>query len=93
MVDTVKKELLDKGFEYNEDNNIWYYSYSDFETLNFIMTKHTKVNGDKCIAISDLNISDYINGVAIFNLNYTLYFDNINKFYELLTLLNYPIRS
>lgn len=45
----------------------------------------------QCIAISDLNISDYINGVMIFNLNYTLYFDNFNNFYELLTLLNYKI--
>lgn len=91
MIEAIKKELLDKGFEYNEDNNVWYYNYSDFETLNFFMNEHTKVNGDKCIAISDLNISDYINGVSITHFNYTLYFDNIIKFYDLLTLINYKI--
>lgn len=72
-------------------NEYYIRHYSDFEILSFIIDEHTKVNGDKCIAISDLNISDYINGVMIFNLNYTLYFDNFNNFYELLTLLNYKI--
>ena len=91
MIEAIKKELLEKGFTYNESNKLWYYEYSDFEILSFVIDEHTKVNGDKCIAISDLNINDYINGVIIFNLNYTLYFDNFNNFYELLTLLNYKI--
>lgn len=91
MIEAIKKELLDNRFTYNESSKSWYYEYSDFEVLSFVIDEHTKVNGDKCIAISDLNISDYINGVMIFNLNYTLYFDNFNNFYELLTLLNYKI--
>ena len=34
MIETVKKELLDKGFTYNESSKLWYYEYSEFEVLS-----------------------------------------------------------
>ena len=34
---------------------------------------------------------DYMNNKDYFSINYTLYFDDINKFYELLTSLGYKI--
>lgn len=49
MIEAIKKELLEKGFTYNESSKLWYYEYSEFEVLSFVMGEHTKVNGDKCI--------------------------------------------
>ena len=83
MIETVKKELLEKGFTY--------YEYSEFEVLSFVMDEHTKVNGDKCIKISAISLNNYFENLTYFKICYTLYFDNINKFYDLLTLLNYKI--
>lgn len=91
MIETVKKELLEKGFTHNESSKLWYYEYSDFEVLSFIMDEHTKVNGDKCIKISAVSLDNCFEHLTYFNIHYALYFDNINKFYDLLTLLNYKI--
>lgn len=55
------------------------------------MDEHTKVNGDKCIKISAISLNNYFENLTYFKICYTLYFDNINKFYDLLTLLNYKI--
>nr|DAH77756.1 MAG TPA: hypothetical protein [Caudoviricetes sp.] len=90
-IETIKKELLEKGFTYNESSKLWYYTYSDFEVLSFVMNEHTKVNGDKCVAISAITLNNYFENLTYFKICYTLYFDNINKFYDLLTLLNYKI--
>lgn len=91
MIETVKKELLDKGFTYNESSKLWYYEYSEFEVLSFVMGEHTKINGDKCIKISAISLNNYFENLTYFKICYTLYFDNINEFYDLLTLLNYKI--
>ena len=29
MIEAIKKELLEKGFTYNESSKLWYYEYSD----------------------------------------------------------------
>ena len=42
MIEAIKKELLEKGFTYNESNKLWYYEYSDFEILSFIITYQSK---------------------------------------------------
>ena len=31
MIEAIKKELLDKGFTYNESSKSWYYEYSDLK--------------------------------------------------------------
>lgn len=74
-----------------ESAKVLIYEYSDFEILECTIEEHTKVNGEKCLAVNDLRIYDPINDENIVVINYTLYFDNINKFYDLLTLLNYRI--
>lgn len=74
-----------------ESVKVLIYEYSDFEILECTIEEHTKVNGEKCLAVNDLRIYDPFNDENIVVINYTLYFDNINKFYDLLTLLNYRI--
>lgn len=74
-----------------ESTKILIYDYSDFEILECTIEKHTKVNGEKCLAVTNLRIYNPFNDENIVVINYTLYFDNINKFYDLLTLLNYRI--
>lgn len=64
---------------------------NNFEVLSFIIDEHTKVNGDKCIKVSAVSLNNYFENLTYFKICYTLYFDNINKFYDLLTLLNYKI--
>ena len=66
MIETVKKELLDKGFTYNESSKLWYYEYSEFEVLSFVMDEHTKVNGDKCIKISAISLNNYFENLTYF---------------------------
>lgn len=85
-----EQELKDKGFEHHDD--FYWYLFSDFETLEFIAKEWDCADGSKAIAISDLTIMDHINTAAYLSINYTLYFRDINKFYELLTLLGYKIR-
>lgn len=78
-----------------ESTKVLIYDYSDFEVLECTIEEHTKVNGEKCLAVTNLRIynsfSDEDHDENIVVINYTLYFDNINKFYDLLTLLNYRI--
>lgn len=37
MIEAIKKELLEKGFTYNESSKLWYYEYSEFEVLRFVI--------------------------------------------------------
>lgn len=77
-----EQELKDKGFEIIGGR--LYYDFSDFETL-------WAADGSKAIAISNLTLADHVNAITHISINYTLYFRDINKFYELLTLLGYKI--
>ena len=43
MIEAIKKELLEKGFTYNESSKLWYYEYSDFEVLSFIIDRKSVV--------------------------------------------------
>lgn len=90
-----EKELKEKGFEFVRTANgltrVFYY-FSDFETLSFYAREHTCPDGSIALCIVDLEMYDYINGCPYFQINYNLFFKDINKFYELLTLLNYPIK-
>lgn len=88
-----RSELEEKGFTFIENPGLdrMLYDFSDFELFECNVREHTKVNGDKCLAISNLKMRDYINNKDYFSINYTLYFDDINKFYELLTSLGYRI--
>lgn len=84
-----EQELEDKGFKHHD--NFYWYLFSDFETLEFTAEEWDCADGTKAIAISNLEIVDHINTANLLSINYTLYFRDINKFYELLTLLNYKI--
>lgn len=84
-----EKELKDKGIEHN--NDYYYYDFSDFETLEFNATEWDCADGTKALMISNLKIMDNIHDIVHMEINYELYFRDINKFYELLTLLNYKI--
>ena len=94
-----KTTLKKHGFELIEENECVtaYYDYSDFELLSFNIRAHTKVKGDKCIAIDNFTLYNPIamsnneNEPPYINIDYTLYFDSIDKLFELLSLLNYRI--
>lgn len=85
-----EQELKDKGFEIIGGR--LYYDFSDFETLWANVSDWDCADGSKAIAISNLTLADHVNAITHISINYTLYFRDINKFYELLTLLGYKIR-
>lgn len=90
-----EEELKEKGFEFiRNKNNLTrvIYKYSNFETLSFYTREHTCPDGSIVLCIVDLHMFDEINNCTYFRINYNLFFKDINKFYELLTLLNYPIK-
>ena len=84
-----EQELKDKGFEIRDDQ--LYYEFSDFELLRARVSEWDCADGSKAIAISNLTLADHVNAITHISINYTLYFRDINKFYELLTLLGYKI--
>lgn len=91
-----EEELKEKGFEFICNKNGLtqvIYKYSDFETLSFYIREHTCTDGSVALCIVDLEMYDYINEYHYFQITYNLFFKDINKFYELLTLLNYPIKG
>jgi hypothetical protein len=50
-------------------------------------------DGTKALKVSDLRLMNPMEeGMAHMMISYSLYFRDINKFYELLTLLGYKIR-
>lgn len=91
-----EEELKEKGFEFipseNELSKVMY-EFSDFEILTFYVKEHNYPDGSIALCITDLEMYDYINDCYYFQINYELFFKDINKFYELLTLLNYPIET
>lgn len=87
----IDKELESKGFSKSK-NGTWYCQYSDFEILSFRVETHTKVNGEECLKFSNIEIIDYFNNKLHMFINYDIYFDNFNNFYELLTLIGYKLR-
>lgn len=49
-------------------------------------------DGSKALKVSDLRLMNPMEeGIAHMMISYSLYFRDINKFYELLTLLGYKI--
>lgn len=90
-MDDLKTALEDKGF-INTTDNTWIYEFSDFEILRFEMQLHTKVNKLKCVKISKLKLYNPFTNEVYMEINYDLYFDNINKFYDLLTLIGYKLQ-
>jgi hypothetical protein len=43
--EAIKKELLEKGFTYNESSKLWYYEYSEFEVLlPLVIGKHNSIS-------------------------------------------------
>lgn len=87
----IDKELNGKGFCQSKKSNTWYYQYSDFETLSFKVCEHAKVNGEKVLKFSNLKIIDYINRDIHISINYDVYFNTFNDFYEFLRLINYQL--
>jgi hypothetical protein len=86
-----EQELKDKGFEI-KDNQL-YYEFSDFELLRARVSEWDCADGTKALKVSDLRLMNPIEeGMAHMMISYSLYFRDINKFYELLTLLGYKIR-
>lgn len=59
--------------------------------MNIILDTYEKQSSKKCIKVSAVSLNNYFENLTYFKICYTLYFDNINKFYDLLTLLNYKI--
>ena len=93
-----KEQLKELGFELRENGNhtLAIHDYSDFEVLMFEVWEHSKVNGDKIIAIDKLKLfNPMVNKgdepVHYVYIDYTLYIDSIESFLKLLELLNYRI--
>lgn len=85
-----EQDLKAKGFEI-KDNQL-YYEYSDFELLRATVKDHKCPDGTIALCIDDLRIMNPMEeGTAHMMIAYELYFRDINKFYELLTLLGYNI--
>ena len=79
-----EQELKDKGFEIKD---------SDFELLRARVSEWDCADGTKALKVSDLRLMNPMEeGMAHMMISYSLYFRDINKFYELLTLLGYKIR-
>ena len=86
-----ENELKTAGFTL--DNNQLRYEYSDFEELRATVREHDCADGSKALEVRDLRIANPMDeGVCYMLISYPLYFRNINNFFALLTLLNYPIR-
>lgn len=84
-----EQELKDKGFEI-KDNQL-YYEFSDFELLRARVSEGIALS-TKALKVSDLRLMNPMEeGMAHMMISYPLYFRDINKFYELLTLLGYKI--
>lgn len=88
----IDKELESKGFCKSKKSGIWYYQYSDFEILSFNVGLHTKVNGKECLKFDNIKIMDYFNDKIHMSINYDIYFDDINDFYDLLKSIGYKLR-
>lgn len=85
-----EQELKDKGFEIRVDQ--LYYEFSDFELLRARVSEWDCADGTKALKVSDLRLMNPMEeGMAHMMISYSLYFRDINKFYELLTLLGYKI--
>lgn len=85
-----ENELKTAGFTL--DNNQLRYEYSDFEELRATVREHDCADGTKALEVRDLRIANPMEeGVCYMLISYPLYFRNINNFFALLTLLNYPI--
>ena len=91
MNSNVDDLLIEKGFTKLSDDN-WLYEFSDFEILHFEMQLHTKVNKLKCVKISKLKLYNPFTNEVYIEINYDLYFDDINNFYDLLTLIGYKLQ-
>lgn len=86
-----ENELKTAGFTL--DNNKLRYEYSDFEELRATVKEYDCADGTKALEVRDLRIANPMEeGVCYMLISYSLYFRNINNFFALLTLLNYPIR-
>lgn len=88
----IDKELESKGFCKSKKSGTWYYQYSDFEILSFNVGPHTKVNGEECLKFDNIKIMDYFNDKIHMSINYDIYFDDINDFYDLLKSIGYKLR-
>lgn len=85
-------ELRSTGFTL--DDNKLCYNYSDFEELRADVYEHNCVDGTKILKISNLRIANPMDeGTCSMMFAYSLYFRNIKDFYDLLRLINYPIRE
>lgn len=86
-----KEELKELGFEQYPDSDMWYYDYSDFESLDFIPEEYTRPDGRVVLKIGDLKLQNYTYDEIYFQINYELYFNDINEFLDLLRLLGYEL--
>lgn len=85
-----ENELKTAGFTL--DNNKLRYEYSDFEELRATVKEYDCADGTKALEVRDLRIANPMEeGVCYMLISYPLYFRSINRFFALLTLLNYPI--
>lgn len=88
----IDKELESKGFCKSKKSGTWCYQYSDFEMLSFNVETHTKVNGKECLKFDNIKIMNYFNDKIYMSINYDIYFDDINDFYDLLKSIGYKLR-
>lgn len=85
-------ELRSTGFTLN--GNKLYYDYSDFEELRADVYEHDCADGTKALKISNLRIANPMEeGTCHVLFAYSLYYRKIKDFYDLLRLMNYPIRE
>lgn len=85
-----RKELEDRGFVINNKQEV-IYDYSDFETLICNIELVQNLKGKRYYKVSNFRIVDLMNNTTIVQINYNLYYDNLNKFYIFLRLLGYKI--
>lgn len=85
-------ELRSTGFTLS--GNKLYYDYSDFEELRADVYEHDCADGTKALKISNLRIANPMEeGTCYVLFAYSLYYRKIKDFYDLLRLMNYPIRE
>ncbi len=84
-----EQELKDKGFEVTDGKIMR--EFSDFEWFTAHINEHVCADGSLALAINHIRLVNPMDKEEYAHISYPLYFRDINKFYELLTLLGYGL--